>query len=53
MANTLKRELKRLKVKETDPLLLHVRELRGGNVNEESHKTPLDSLPQAEYPTVN
>ena len=42
--NQVSRELKRLEVKENDPSLLHVRELRGRNANEESHP-PLDSLP--------
>ena len=38
--NQMKREMKRLEAKETDPSLLYVRELRVRNVNEESHTHP-------------
>ena len=46
--NQIDRELKWLETKETYPSLLYVRELRGRNVNEESHTPPLESLPQAQ-----
>ena len=39
-ANQVNRELKRLEAKETNPFLLHVREPRGRNVNEESYSHP-------------
>ena len=45
-ANQINKELKWLKAQETNPSLLYVRELRGRNVNEESHTPPLFSLPQ-------
>ena len=46
--NQVNRELKRLEAKQNDTSLLHVRELRGRKVNEESHIRPLGSLPQAQ-----
>ena len=38
------RELKWLDAKETDPSLLHFRELRGRSDNEESHMSPIRQL---------
>ena len=45
-SNKLSGELKQLEAKDTDPSLLHVRELRGRIVNEESNLPPLNSPSQ-------
>ena len=39
--NQVNRELKWLEEKETNCSLLYARELRGRNVNEESHRSPI------------
>ena len=48
-SNKVVRELKQLDVKEPDPSLLNVRELRGRNVNEELHNPSIRQSPQAQY----
>ena len=40
-SNKLIRELKKLETKEIDPFLLHVKELKGRSVNEESNVPPI------------
>ena len=40
-ANQLPRELKQVDVKEIDPSLLNIREMRGRSVKEESGTTPI------------
>ena len=46
--NQVVRELKWLDVKEPDPYLLNVRELRGRNVSEELHTPSIQQPPQAQ-----
>ena len=40
-SNKLSKELQQLEAKEIDPSFLHVRELRGRGVNEESNLPPV------------